>query len=89
MSKLAGEIAECARQLVLEPYLVQLNKFSLRPEFENLLQLFFGAYKSAAIVFRNTFDIIDICVLCVSRDSIKEIYNILTISYKNSIYLLQ
>jgi len=22
------------------------------PEFENLLQLFFGAYKSAAIVFR-------------------------------------
>jgi len=49
-------------------------KFSLRPEFEYLLQLFFGAYKSAAIVFRvefiivrlfNTFDIIDICVLCV------------------------
>jgi len=40
-------------------------KFSIRPEFENLLQLFFGAYKSAAIVFRVVFDIIDICVLCV------------------------
>jgi len=47
-------------------------KFSLRPEFKNLLQLFFGAYKSAVIVFRvvfiivrlfNTFYIIDI--LCI------------------------
>jgi len=52
------------------------------PEFENLLQLFFGAYKSAAIVFRvvfiivrlfNTFYINDICPLCVWHDSIKEI----------------
>jgi len=58
-------------------------KFSLRPEFENLLQLFFGAYKSAATVFRvvfiivrlfNTFDIIDICVLCVWHNSINDIY---------------
>jgi len=49
-------------------------KFLLRPEFEDLLRLFFGAYKSAASVFRvvfiivrlfNTFDIIDICVLYV------------------------
>jgi len=83
----AEEMAECARQLVLEPYLMLVNdvrsKFSLRPEFENYLQLFFGAYKLAAIVFRvvfiivhlfNTFDIIDICVLCVRHDSIKEIY---------------
>jgi len=42
-------MAEWARQLVLEPYLVLLNdmRSSFRPEFENLLQLFFGAYKSA------------------------------------------
>jgi len=33
-------------------------KFSLRPEFENLLQLFFSAYKSAAIVFRVVFIIV-------------------------------
>jgi len=53
-------MAECARQLVLEPYLVLLNDVhssshyvrSGSPKFENLLQLFFGAYKSAAIVFR-------------------------------------
>jgi len=46
-------------------------KFSLCPEFENLLQLFFGGHKSAAIVLRGvyiiarlfkTFDIIDTCV---------------------------
>jgi len=48
-------------------------KFSLRLEFE-IFNKIFGAYKSAAIVFPvvfivvrlfNTFDIIDICVLCV------------------------
>jgi len=65
-------MAECTRQLlVLEPFLLLLNDVrSSRPEFK----IFFGAYKSAAIVFRvvfiivrlfNTFDIIDICVLCV------------------------
>jgi len=51
-------------------------------------RLAFGAYKSAAIVFRvvfiivfvclfNTFDIIDICVLCIWHDSIKVIYFII------------
>jgi len=44
-------MAECGRQLVLEPYLVLLND-----------------------VIVNTFDIIDICVLCVWHDLIKEIY---------------
>jgi len=90
ISPWAGEMAECARQLVLEPYLVLLNDVhssSPRSEFENL-QLFFGAYKSAAIVFGvvfiivrlfNTFDIIDICVLCVWHDSIKEIYYLIYI----------
>jgi len=70
-------MAKCARQLVLEPYLVL---FSLRPDFENLLQLFFGAYKSAAIVFRvvfiivrlfNTFDIIHFCVLWIDMIQLK------------------
>jgi len=68
-------MAECARQLVLEPYLVLLNDvrshylWSLKSSTNN-----FGAYKSAAIVFRvvfiivrlfKTLDIIDICILCV------------------------
>jgi len=57
-------------KILLFPYAAQRRefKFSLRPEFENLLQLFFGAYKLAVIVFRVvfiTFDIIDICVLCI------------------------
>jgi len=39
------------------------SKFSLRPEFENLPKLFFGAYKSDAIVFRVVF----IIVRCLTR----------------------
>jgi len=66
-------MAECARQLVLEPYLVLLKrrafKFSLRPEFENLLQLLFGAYKSAAIVFRVVF-----IMVCLSSSKISHIF---------------
>jgi len=51
-------------------------KFSLRLEFE-IFNKTFDAYISADIVFRivfiivrlfNTFDIIDICVLCVGYD---------------------
>jgi len=42
---------------------VRAIKFSLRPEFENLLQLFFGAYKSAAIVFRVVFIIVRLTLL--------------------------
>jgi len=73
----AGEMAECARQLVLEPYLVLRNNVRSSYHYVRSLKIFnsfFGAYKSAAIVFRvvfiivrlfNTFDIIDICVLCV------------------------
>jgi len=109
----AGEMAECARQTaslgtILSAAQRSAFKFSLRPEFENRCQLFFGAYKSAAIVFRtvfiivhlfNTFDIIDICVLCVWHDSIKEIYiklllllfcfSILFFSLRNSIIFLE
>jgi len=67
------EMAECARQLVLEPYLVLLNDVRSSSHYVRSLKIFFGAYKSAAIVFRVvfiivhlfTFDIIDICVLCV------------------------
>jgi len=93
---------ECARQLVLKPYILSAAerrafKFSLCPEFENLVQLFFGTYKSAGIVFCvvfiivrlfNTFDTIDICVLCVWHDSIEEIYIYSNIERKkNSQYL--
>jgi len=58
------------------------NSTSFKHLFSRALRLFFGAYKSAAVVFRvvfiivrlfNTFDIIDICVLCIWHDSIKEI----------------
>jgi len=71
-------MAECARQLVSEPYLVLLNDVCSSPHYV--------WSKSAAIVFRvvfiivrlfNTFDIIDICVLCVWHDSIKVIYYII------------
>jgi len=83
---MTGDTAKCDRQLVLEPYLVLLNDVRSCPHYVRSLKIFFnsifGAYKSAAIVFRvvfilvrlfNTFDIIDICVLCVWHDSIKEI----------------
>jgi len=76
-------MAECARaslETILSVAQRRAFKFTLRPEFEHLLQLFFCAYKSAAIVFRvvfiivrlfNTFDIIDICVLCVWKHMIQ------------------
>jgi len=68
---LAGEMAECTIQLVLEPYLVLLKDVRSSSHYVCSLKIFFNSF---AIVFRvvftivrffNTFDIIDICVLCV------------------------
>jgi len=64
----AGEMAECARLgTILSAAQRHAFKFSLRPKFENLLQLLlqliFGAYKSADIVLR-------VCLLscvCLTR----------------------
>jgi len=71
----AGEMAECARQLVLEPYVVLLNDVRSSSRYVWSLKIFFNSFSALInqlptrfvlfIIVRKMFDIIDIGVLCV------------------------
>jgi len=60
----AVEMAGCARQLVLVPYLVLLTDMCSSSHYVWSLKIFFfGAYKSAAIMFRVVFIITRLTLL--------------------------
>jgi len=57
---MAGEMAECARQLVLEPYLVLLNDVRTSSHYVWSLQIFFNSFSALVNQLPSCF------VLCLS-----------------------
>jgi len=60
---LAGEMAECARQLVLEPYLVLLKNVRSSSNYVRSLKIFFNSFSALINLLPSCYRVVFIIVL--------------------------